>query len=297
MCSMNEATQDRLRGLLEAGWMRRAIADELGVSPSTVTRWARVFGFPDKTPRPSRTNWALVQEYYDRGHTIDECKARFGFTYGAWDKAVSRGEMMPRARAQGELSQSTRDRVEDLLSRGRAQAEVGRELGLTKSTVAYHARALGVRADPRFARRHDWAAVQRAIDEEGLSMRQCLDRFGLGKDTWYRAVKRGDLVPSPHLIPLEDLLVVGRTTSRSHLKRRLIKAGLKQDRCERCGIGEWQGKPLSLQLHHKNGDGSDNRLRNLEFLCANCHSQTETWGGRNGHRRRRFAAVPDPEGA
>jgi 5-methylcytosine-specific restriction endonuclease McrA len=57
--------------------------------------------------------------------------------------------------------------------------------------------------------------------------------------------------------------------------------------CELCGTSEWQGKPLNMQPHHINGDGLDNRLENLELLCANCHSQTDTYGGRNGHRRRR----------
>jgi len=30
-----------------------------------------------------------------------------------------------------------------------------------------------------------------------------------------------------------------------------------------------------------NGDGWDNRLENLQLLCPNCHSQTETFGVRN----------------
>lgn len=90
---------------------------------------------------------------------------------------------------------------------------------------------------------------------------------------------------------MDELLVVGRhQTNRSHLKQRLLGAGLKENRCEACGIVEWQGKPLSMELHHVNGDGADNRLENLQLLCGNCHSQTENWGGRGrkaGSARRR----------
>ena len=48
-----------------------------------------------------------------------------------------------------------------------------------------------------------------------------------------------------------------------------------------------------MALHHINGDRLDNRLENLELLCPNCHSQTETFAGRNGHRRA-LRAVPNP---
>ena len=40
------------------------------------------------------------------------------------------------------------------------------------------------------------------------------------------------------------------------------------------------GRSLSMALHHVNGDGSDNRLENLQMLCPNCHSQTENFAGR-----------------
>jgi len=276
----------QIRELLIAEVPRVEIARTLGISPGTVTRHARLLGFPDARRRASSVDWGTVQAYYDQGHAIDECRARFGFSYGSWDKAVVRGDLVPRARSDGELTRATRDQVEDLVARGWTQARICRELQLLKSTVAYHLRRLGVRANPRFARRCDWAQVQEAIDKEDLSMKACMARFGFCAETWRNAVKRGDVVPRAHLIPIEGLLVAGRTaTGRSHLKRRLLAEGLKQNRCERCGVTDWLGRLLSLEIHHKNGDPNDNRLPNLSILCPNCHSQTDTWGGRNGHRR------------
>lgn len=44
------------------------------------------------------------------------------------------------------------------------------------------------------------------------------------------------------------------------------------NRCEIYGISEWQGKPITCELHHINSDSTDNRIENLQILCPNCHS-------------------------
>lgn len=55
----------------------------------------------------------------------------------------------------------------------------------------------------------------------------------------------------------------------------LIK--LRGRKCECCGFEYWLNKPINLEIHHKNGDRSDNSLENLELLCPNCHSYTDTF--------------------
>ena len=50
--------------------------------------------------------------------------------------------------------------------------------------------------------------------------------------------------------------------------------------CEQCGLKEWQGHLLSLEIHHINGINTDNRLNNLILLCPNCHSLTSNYRGR-----------------
>src|SRR4029453_6681114 len=127
-----------------------------------------------------------------------------------------------------------RERVRRLFEQGLSQREIARRLGVAKTTVAFHVRRLDVAPDSRFARRYDWRAIRAAYDS-GLSFRQCKLAFGFSAFAWYEAGKRGDIVPRPTAMPIEKLLVEGRSkTSRGHLKRRLLKEGLKSNACERC---------------------------------------------------------------
>ena len=166
-----------------------------------------------------------------------------------------------------------------LLDHGLSLSEIARRLDVTIQTVWYYARAVGYQPDPKFKRRYDWQAVQ-AYYDEGHTVRECRQHFGFANQTWNDAVRRGDVRARARAIPLEALLTRGTERNRVNLKNRMIKAGLKDGSCEDCGIVEWRGRPLSMALHHVNGDGRDNRLENLRLLCPNCHSQTENFAGR-----------------
>lgn len=72
--------------------------------------------------------------------------------------------------------------------------------------------------------------------------------------------------------------------TRCHLKRRLLKEGIIINKCEICNIDKWNGKELTCQLDHIDGDGKNNKLENLRMLCPNCHSQTETFSGKKNRK-------------
>jgi hypothetical protein len=58
------------------------------------------------------------------------------------------------------------------------------------------------------------------------------------------------------------------------LRRKLIEDGIKEEKCEMCGLTEWMGNKIVLELHHIDGNRFNNDLSNLQILCPNCHSLT-----------------------
>jgi hypothetical protein len=138
--------------------------------------------------------------------------------------------------------------------------------------------------------------VLRAAVADAKSIKEVVERLGLVRNAVPRlqvaAQEFGIVLPRGHGGPDPELArqrAVERTfrkgarrVSGARLKRYILQLGVMSYLCKLCSQGpEWNGKLLVLQLDHENGDCTDNRLENLRFLCPNCHSQTETFAGRN----------------
>ena len=67
----------------------------------------------------------------------------------------------------------------------------------------------------------------------------------------------------------------------------------QEHKCIKCGISEWSGHKISLELEHKDGNTENNKRENLEGLCPNCHSITDTWRGRNKPARNGIVDITD----
>lgn len=100
--------------------------------------------------------------------------------------------------------------------------------------------------------------------------------------------------------PNDFWLKIGKTRKENHKKQILqteysnlsfeslrYRIIYEQDeKCNKCGLDNWLGEPLVLELEHKDGNHFNNLRDNLEMLCPNCHSLTETWRGRNKKQRK-----------
>lgn len=103
----------------------------------------------------------------------------------------------------------------------------------------------------------------------------------------------------PLAIPKETIIaqyfIEDNYTNNSTLIKKILSFKLLDYKCNisDCPLqGIWLKKVLRLHLDHINGDSSDNRLENLRFLCPNCHSQTDTYTGRNSKAYKSIVSTP-----
>lgn len=111
--------------------------------------------------------------------------------------------------------------------------------------------------------------IARVLNVKYETLNKYLKEFGIKYDG--NQSRKG----IPHLegrALLEEYFSGRKNITASRLRNKLIEEGIKEHKCEKCGRSEWEGRLIPIELHHKNFNHNDNRLENLQILCANCHS-------------------------
>ena len=119
--------------------------------------------------------------------------------------------------------------------------------------------------------------LKRRLIEENIDF----SHIKLGMDS-----NRGRKFPECNRLSLEEcksvLFIENCSYDRSSVKRYLKIYNMFPYICKNCELEPiWDNNPLTLQLDHINGVGTDNRIENLRWLCPNCHSQTDTFAGKS----------------
>ena len=113
-----------------------------------------------------------------------------------------------------------------------------------------------------------------------LGLKQCYEENGRARDCFTDSGRQKS-IETKRAKQLSEFLNHEKLYSNNAIKGLLIREKIFSYKCFNCGIDEWMGEPISLELDHINGDSFNNDVNNLRLLCPNCHSITNTFRGRN----------------
>ena len=91
---------------------------------------------------------------------------------------------------------------------------------------------------------------------------------------------KGQTKKNPKMTLIE-YLAASKDIQSNKVRIKLLEEGYKEHKCECCGLTEWLGNPIPLELHHKDGNRYNNVIENYELVCPNCHALTDSYRGKN----------------
>ena len=102
---------------------------------------------------------------------------------------------------------------------------------------------------------------------------------GLTKETSEAVLKQSKTIEKYNI---QDIFCKNSPVPRKIIRDYIKRHKLLEYKCQSCGNkGFWLNQEMTLELHHIDGDETNNELTNLQYLCPNCHSLTENYGSKN----------------
>jgi hypothetical protein len=176
----------------------------------------------------------------------------------------------------------TKEQILELKNQGKNIPEICMILGVSKGTVGFHLKNLGIKWDRK---RTEETKKKIGESQKGKPKKKQSSEFKLPRQ--YKRDQEGYI--NPKTLDYWSILNgktqrIGTYNSslRGQLKKYIIKHNIIPYICDECKCDDnWRGKTMPLILYHKNGIRDDNKLENLRFLCSNCDSIQDTYKGRN----------------
>ncbi|WP_407304102.1 HNH endonuclease signature motif containing protein [Acinetobacter sp.] len=159
------------------------------------------------------------------------------------------------------LKHITKEKIDEAISKSQSMKQAAEILDVTYSSFIRYANKFGL-YNPN----------------QGLK--------GVAKPYWKNTKLR---------VNVEKVLANEQRCGSNRLKKLLYKHGLKESKCECCGIIEWNNKSIVMYLDHIDGNNQNNKLDNLQILCPNCHSQTSTYCRGQGKAKATLVIPPSGE--
>ena len=178
--------------------------------------------------------------------------------------------------------------IEKLIKEGVSYERIGRQYGVTGNSVKKAAKKLGIELKQKRE-----INPSEHFNRGKKTIHKCLN---CGKEFEHSSSSRnkfcsnkcqGEFKKNEKIKDwLKNPEKFNGSWSYGFIKKYLLEKN--EYRCQKCGWGEKNiyTNTIPLEIHHIDGDCTNNNEENLQLLCPNCHSLTETFGSSNKNSKR-----------
>ena len=125
------------------------------------------------------------------------------------------------------------------------------------------------------------------ICKELKCKQETLNKYLKLMDIEYKGNQAGKGISKPNsqYMDLKTYLQNSQDIQINKIRIKLLRENYKEAKCENCGLTQWLGQEIPLEVHHKDGNRHNNTIENFQLLCPNCHALTNSYRGKNSAKK------------